>query len=50
MPRIQSLLILLISVSFISAADWPQWFGPTRDSASPEKVAPWKDARRCSGG
>jgi outer membrane protein assembly factor BamB len=26
------------------AADWPSWLGPNRDSASPEKVAPWKEA------
>jgi len=44
MPRIRSLLILLIAVSFSPAADWPQWLGPTRDSASPEKVAVWKNA------
>jgi outer membrane protein assembly factor BamB len=26
------------------AADWPQFLGPHRDGATPEKVAPWKDA------
>jgi outer membrane protein assembly factor BamB len=44
MPRILSLLLLFIAVSVAGAADWPQWLGPTRDGASPEKVAPWKDA------
>ena len=27
-----------------SAADWPQFLGPTRDSASSEQVMAWKDA------
>ena len=27
-----------------NAADWPQFLGPTRDNASSEKVAAWKDA------
>jgi outer membrane protein assembly factor BamB len=44
MPWIRSLLVLLVSVSFTLAADWPQWLGPTRDGASPEKVAAWKGA------
>jgi outer membrane protein assembly factor BamB len=44
MPWTRSLLVLLAWVSFSCAADWPQWLGPTRDGASPEKVAPWKDA------
>src|SRR5438309_1332641 len=43
MPRIRSLLALLVCASFAGAGDWPQWLGPTRDGASPEKVAPWKD-------
>jgi outer membrane protein assembly factor BamB len=25
----------------VQAADWPQFLGPTRDNASPEKIAPW---------
>ncbi|HKI30791.1 MAG TPA: PQQ-binding-like beta-propeller repeat protein [Gemmataceae bacterium] len=41
---LRSLLVLLVWVSFTCAADWPQWLGPTRDGASPEKVAAWKDA------
>ncbi len=44
MPRIRSLLVLLVLTSLSPAADWPQWLGPTRDGASPEKVAPWKEA------
>ena len=44
MPRIRSLLVLLVCVSWTFAADWPQWLGPTRDGASPEKVAAWKGA------
>jgi outer membrane protein assembly factor BamB len=44
MPRIRSLLILLVCASWSAAADWPQWLGPARDGASPEKVAAWKGA------
>lgn len=44
MPWIRSFLVLLVWASFTFAADWPQWLGPTRDGASPEKVAAWKDA------
>jgi outer membrane protein assembly factor BamB len=36
--------LLLVSSRIASADDWPQWLGPTRDNASKEKVAPWKDA------
>lgn len=36
-----SLLTLTLSLSLSQAADWPQFLGPTRDNASPEKVAPW---------
>lgn len=46
MPRFASCLVLFVSVSSLPAADWPQWLGPTRDGASPEKVAPWKDTPR----
>ena len=28
----------------LKAADWPQFLGPTRDSASPERVAAWAAA------
>jgi outer membrane protein assembly factor BamB len=44
MPRIRSLLVLLVVASLGPAADWPQWLGPTRDGVSAEKVAPWKEA------
>jgi outer membrane protein assembly factor BamB len=44
MPRLLALLALFVGVSWTSAADWPQWLGPTRDGASPEKVAAWKGA------
>ena len=40
--RIAGLLLLCARVA--SADDWPQWLGPTRDSVSKEKVAPWKEA------
>jgi outer membrane protein assembly factor BamB len=42
MPRTRSLLVLLVWASLAGAADWPQWLGPTRDGAAPDKVAPWK--------
>jgi outer membrane protein assembly factor BamB len=41
MPR---LLAALTLAPALLAADWPQFLGPNRDSASPETVAPWKDA------
>jgi outer membrane protein assembly factor BamB len=44
MTRTCSLFVLLAAVALAPAADWPQWLGPTRDGASPEKVAPWKEA------
>lgn len=37
-----SLLTLTLTLPLASAADWPQFLGPTRDNVSPEKVAPWK--------
>ena len=33
-----------LALPLLLAADWPQFLGPTRDSASPEKVAAWKEA------
>src|SRR5689334_5467870 len=42
MPRLRSILALLLCSPFAHAGDWPQWLGPNRDGASPEKVAPWK--------
>jgi outer membrane protein assembly factor BamB len=44
MPRFRSLLALALLGCTATAADWPSWLGPNRDSASPEKVAPWKEA------
>jgi outer membrane protein assembly factor BamB len=44
MRWLPSLLGLLVAGTFAAAADWPQWLGPNRDAASPEKVAPWKEA------
>jgi outer membrane protein assembly factor BamB len=41
MPRLRSILLFLICTTAASAADWPQWLGPTRDGASPETVRPW---------
>ncbi len=37
-------LVLAFSSAFLQAGDWPQFLGPTRDSVSAEKVAPWKEA------
>jgi outer membrane protein assembly factor BamB len=36
------LLSLPLTLPLASAADWPQFLGPTRDGASPEAVSPWK--------
>ncbi len=44
MPRLTSLLVLVVCAPLAPAADWPQWLGPKRDGSSAEKVAPWKDA------
>ncbi|MBA4063308.1 MAG: hypothetical protein C0501_06270 [Isosphaera sp.] len=35
-------LLTLTPTLTLSAADWPQFLGPTRDGVSPEAVAPWK--------
>ncbi|HET6576469.1 MAG TPA: PQQ-binding-like beta-propeller repeat protein [Fimbriiglobus sp.] len=42
MPRTALALTLALTPALL-AADWPQFLGPTRDSASPETVSPWKD-------
>jgi outer membrane protein assembly factor BamB len=34
---------LAVCTATCHAADWPQFLGPNRDSASPEKVPVWKD-------
>src|SRR5216683_1986358 len=44
MRCIPSLLVVLLAPTCGSAADWPQWLGPTRDGVSSEKIAPWKAA------
>ncbi len=44
MPWFRSLAALALWAAVASAADWPQWLGPDRDGASPEVVAPWKEA------
>jgi outer membrane protein assembly factor BamB len=46
MSFIRSLGALLLCVGISSAADWPQWLGPTRDGVSTETVSPWKEAPR----
>src|SRR5262245_36183574 len=42
MPRLTSILGLILSSTLAAAGDWPQWLGPNRDGSSAEKVAPWK--------
>jgi outer membrane protein assembly factor BamB len=43
MLRFVAALALTLSFGLtLSAADWPQFLGPTRDGASPETVEPWK--------
>jgi outer membrane protein assembly factor BamB len=36
LPRLLALAVLLVGLSFTSAADWPQYLGPKRDGSSPE--------------
>jgi len=35
------LAALFLTAAPAAAADWPQFLGPNRDNATPEKVAPW---------
>ena len=42
MPWRHALLVVILFGPAIQAGDWPQWLGPNRDGASPEKVEPWK--------
>jgi outer membrane protein assembly factor BamB len=44
MPWLRSTLLVFLCTAFATAADWPQWLGPTRDGVATEKVAPWKEA------
>jgi outer membrane protein assembly factor BamB len=44
MPRLRSLLWILLLTAPAAAEDWPQWLGPRRDGTSAEKVVPWTAA------
>jgi outer membrane protein assembly factor BamB len=35
--------VMALVAATSSAADWPQWLGPTRDGSSPEVVKAWKE-------
>jgi outer membrane protein assembly factor BamB len=37
-----ALVVALCCLPTVSASDWPQWLGPTRDGVSPEAVQPWQ--------
>ncbi|MDA7655725.1 PQQ-binding-like beta-propeller repeat protein, partial [Akkermansiaceae bacterium] len=34
-------IALILGMSFLSAADWTQWRGPTRDGKTSKTAAPW---------
>lgn len=40
MSAMRSFFILIVSASFVSAADWPQWRGPHRDAVVTDFTAP----------
>lgn len=43
MPHFLSAVFLALTLALtLSAADWPQFLGPTRDNATPDVVEPWK--------
>jgi len=43
MPRFLSAFLLTLAFTLpLSAADWPQFLGPNRDSTTADKVEPWK--------
>ena len=43
MHRFLGSVFLTLSLTLaLSAADWPQFLGPTRDGTTPEAVQPWK--------
>src|ERR1700677_325912 len=44
MPRILSVLVLLVIQAAALAGDWPGWLGPYRNGSTQETVAPWKEA------
>ncbi len=39
----RALPLLLLVASVAPAADWPQFLGPNRDSATPDKIPAWKE-------
>jgi outer membrane protein assembly factor BamB len=41
MTWFRTVLVLLTCANVGRAGDWPQWLGPRRDGATPEKVAAW---------
>jgi outer membrane protein assembly factor BamB len=43
MPWRHALIVFVCFGPALRASDWPQWLGPNRDGASPEKIEPWKD-------
>lgn len=43
MPRILSVVALLLLHGAVHAGDWPGWLGPHRNGSSDEKIAPWKN-------
>ena len=43
MRTLPTFAVCLFATVPLSAADWPQFLGPNRDSASPEKVPVWKE-------
>jgi outer membrane protein assembly factor BamB len=42
MHCLRAFLVLLLATAPALAGDWPQWLGPRRDGASPDKIAPWQ--------
>ena len=41
MTWLRAFLLLLLFTCATQAGDWPQWLGPRRDGATPEKIEPW---------
>lgn len=37
LPRQTAMLVMLVWLRVVSAADWPNWLGPNRNGSSPEK-------------